>query len=219
MTDRLFPVVSGGVRKYIMASYTVTNKKRNMDTIQFQVTLIVISVLSSFFVPFIILYPIQEVLFEPNEVWYFEAPFSTYVIFMGAILVTAIILLINVLVEPKKQVKKRIQLGVYISSLLVVLFVLVLCIFNYQYMNASGIYKNKFFSFNEEVTRWDEIIEAKQVFVNNQGVTKDDKYLFTLKDGSVLEVDITNKVRKNKRYIRSILSKNGVILENDYPNK
>ncbi len=208
-----------GVKSNIMASYTVTNKKRNMDSIQFQVTLIVISFLSSIFVPFIILYPIQEILFKPQSVWYFEAPFSAYVIFMAAILVTAIILLINVLSEPKTKMKNMLKLGITFTSLITVVIVIGLCLFNYEYMNSQGIYKNKFFSLEEEFIGWNEITEAKQIFVIKDGITKDDKFYFTLQDGTIMEMDITGKVKKNKRNIRQYLKKNKVIIENVYPIK
>jgi hypothetical protein len=200
-----------------MSSYTVTKKKRNMDSIQFQVTLIIISFLSSIFVPFIILYPVQEVLFKPETVWYFEAPFSAYVIFIVAILITSIILLVNVLSDPKTKFMIRMKLGIYLTSLITVVLIIGLCLFNYEYMNPSGIYKNEFFSLEEEFIGWNEIIEAKQIFVKKEGITKDDKYYFTLRDGTVLEMDITSKVKKNKRYIRQFLNENGVTLENVYP--
>lgn len=190
-----------------------------MDSTQFQVTLIIISSLSSIFVPFIILYPIQEILFKPESVWYFEAPFTAYVVFMAAILITSIILLINVLTEPKTKKINRMKLGITFTSLFTVVIVIGLCLFNYEYMNSEGIYKNKFFSLEEEFTSWNEIIEAKQTFIKKDGITKDDKFYFTLHDGTILEMDITGNVKKNKRYIRQYLQKNKVIIENVYPNE
>lgn len=199
-----------------MSSYTVTKKKKT-DSAQFQVTVIVISFLSSFIIPFIILYPIQEILFKPDNVWFFEAPLSTYFTFILGILFLSIVLLINLVVEARDKRKKQLKLSMLAASFVVGIVVITLCLFNYQYMNMKGIYQNHYFSFSETFTSWDDITAAKQTYIKKDKVTKDDKFIFTLKDGSTLELEMTAKMRKSKVLIRQRLLSNGVKLESVYP--
>ncbi|WP_102271826.1 hypothetical protein [Cytobacillus massiliigabonensis] len=199
-----------------MTSYTVTRKK-NTDTSQFQVVLIVITFLSSFVVPFIILYPIQELLYRPNDIWFFEASMSTYLTFCAALISVSAILLINVLFIPKSKAKKTVKGIIVILSLLAAVIVMILCVDNYYYMNSKGIYKNNLFSFSEEFISWDEIDKAEQTFLKKQRVTVEDKLILTTKDGKTIEMQITKKMSANKASIRQSLKNNGVILENSPP--
>lgn len=199
-----------------MSSYTVT-KKKNMDSIQFQVTLIIITFLSSFFIPFIILYPIQEVLFQPKNIWFFEAAMSTYFIFISAILFVSLVLLVNILSNPTTKTMLLIRRIGLIVSLIISCIVIGLCLNTYNYMNSNGIYNNKFFSLSEEFTSWEEITDAKQIYVKKDNITTADRFEFTLSDGSKMEVKLTNKLRKNKTLVRQILKSNNVIIESAYP--
>lgn len=68
----------------------------------------------------------------------------------------------------------------------------------------------------EDLTSWEEIIKAEQTNVQKDGVTKPDKLIFTLKDGSTIEQSLTAKLAKAKPFINLELSKNGVTIENVY---
>lgn len=67
---------------------------------QTQIAIIIILFLSSFTAPFILLFPIQELLYRPHEYYLFETIFKAYIILMFVLIAMAIILLINLLITP-----------------------------------------------------------------------------------------------------------------------
>lgn len=196
-------------RGTIMAT-TKVNRKHN------QIAVIIVLFLSSFIAPFILLFPIQELLYRPNDYYLFETTFKAYIILMIALIGMAIVLLVNIIIVPKTKKGRNIQRAIVGTSWLLVLLFLFLCINHYQIMDEKGLHTNAFFSLQEDLTSWEEIIKAEQTNVQKDGVTKPDKLIFTLHDGSTIEQSLTAKLAKAKPFINLELSKNGVTIENVY---
>lgn len=196
-------------RRTIMAT-TKVNRKHN------QIAVIIVLFLSSFIAPFILLFPIQELLYRPNDYYLFETTFKAYIILMIALIGMAMVLLVNIMIVPKTKKGRNIQRAIVGTSWLLVLLFLFLCINHYQIMDEKGLHTNAFFSVQEDLTSWEEIIKAEQTNVQKDGVTKPDKLIFTLHDGSTIEQSLTAKLVKAKPFINLELSKNGVTIENVY---
>jgi len=186
------------------------NRKHN------QIAVIIVLFISSFIAPFILLFPIQELLYRPNDYYLFETIFKAYIILMIALIGMAMVLLVNIIIVPKTKKGRNIQRAIVGTSWLIVLLFLFLCINHYQIMDEKGLHTNAFFSVQEDLTSWEEIIKAEQTNVQKDGVTKPDKLIFTLKDGSTIEQSLTAKLAKAKPFINLELSKNGVTIENVY---
>ncbi|AHN23998.1 MULTISPECIES: hypothetical protein [Lysinibacillus] len=189
---------------------TKVNRKHN------QIAVIIVLFLSSFIAPFILLFPIQELLYRPNDYYLFETTFKAYIILMIALIGMATVLLVNIIIVPKTKKGRNIQRAIVGTSWLLVLLFLFLCINHYQIMDEKGLHMNAFFSVQEDLTSWEEIIKAEQTNVQKDGVTKPDKLIFTLHDGSTIEQSLTAKLVKAKPFINLELSKNGVTIENVY---
>lgn len=189
---------------------TKVNRKHN------QIAVIIVLFLSSFIAPFILLFPIQELLYRPNDYYLFETTFKAYIILMIALIGMAMVLLVNIMIVPKTKKGRNIQRAIVGTSWLLVLLFLFLCINHYQIMDEKGLHTNAFFSVQEDLTSWEEIIKAEQTNVQKDGVTKPDKLIFTLHDGSTIEQSLTAKLVKAKPFINLELSKNGVTIENVY---
>lgn len=189
---------------------TKVNRKHN------QIAVIIVLFLSSFIAPFILLFPIQELLYRPNDYYLFETTFKAYIILMIALIGMATVLLVNIIIVPKTKKGRNIQRAIVGTSWLLVLLFLFLCINHYQVMDEKGLHMNAFFSVQEDLTSWEEIIKAEQTNVQKDGVTKPDKLIFTLHDGSTIEQSLTAKLVKAKPFINLELSKNGVTIENVY---
>ncbi|AVK97796.1 hypothetical protein FCT18_02650 [Lysinibacillus sphaericus] len=189
---------------------TKVNRKHN------QIAVIIVLFLSSFIAPFILLFPIQELLYRPNDYYLFETTFKAYIILMIALIGMAMVLLVNIIIVPKTKKGRNIQRAIVGTSWLLVLLFLFLCINHYQIMDEKGLHMNAFFSVQEDLTSWEEIIKAEQTNVQKDGVTKPDKLIFTLHDGSTIEQSLTAKLVKAKPFINLELSKNGVTIENVY---
>lgn len=189
---------------------TKVNRRHN------QIAVIIVLFLSSFIAPFILLFPIQELLYRPNDYYLFETTFKAYIILMIALIGMAMVLLVNIIIVPKTKKGRNIQRAIVGTSWLLVLLFLFLCINHYQIMDEKGLHMNAFFSVQEDLTSWEEIIKAEQTNVQKDGVTKPDKLIFTLHDGSTIEQSLTAKLVKAKPFINLELSKNGVTIENVY---
>ncbi|WP_431807489.1 hypothetical protein [Lysinibacillus sphaericus] len=189
---------------------TKVNRKHN------QIAVIIVLFLSSFIAPFILLFPIQELLYRPNDYYLFETTFKAYIILMIALIGMATVLLVNIIIVPKTKKGRNIQRAIVGTSWLLVLLFLFLCINHYQIIDEKGLHMNAFFSVQEDLTSWEEIIKAEQTNVQKDGVTKPDKLIFTLHDGSTIEQSLTAKLVKAKPFINLELSKNGVTIENVY---
>ena len=110
---------------------------------QIQFGLIIILFLSSLIVPVILLYPIQEILYRPNEFYYFAPYFNAYIIFMVSLFVMALVLLINYLIIPKTK-RKEYKTWSSIYSLLSALGFIALSFNTYKWIDSRGIHMNPF---------------------------------------------------------------------------
>lgn len=189
---------------------TETNRK------QTQVAIVIVLFISSFIAPFIVLFPVQELLYRPSEFYLFDTVFKAYFILMFALLGLAMILLINLLIAPKTKKGRTIQRTIVGTSWLLVLASFVLCINHYQIIDEKGLHINPFFSLQEDVTSWDDIVKVEQTNVQKDGVTKPDKLIFTLTDGTTIEQSLSAKLTKAKPFINLELSKKGLTIENVY---
>jgi amino acid transporter len=183
---------------------------------QTQIAIIIILFLSSFTAPFILLFPIQELLYRPHEYYLFETIFKAYIILMFVLIAMAIILLINLLITPTTKKGRNVQRTIVGTSWLLVLAILFLCINHYQIIDEKGLHTNNFFSLQEDSTSWAEIVKVEQTNVQKDGVTKPDKLIFTLNDGTTIEQSLTAKLVIAKAFINYELSKNGITIENVY---
>ncbi|GAB0166937.1 alkaline shock response membrane anchor protein AmaP [Lysinibacillus sp. CTST325] len=183
---------------------------------QYQIGVIIILFLSSFIVPFIFLYPIQELFYRPKEYYFFDPFFTAYIVLMVVLFMLAVMLLINFLVTPKTKKRKNIQRGIVGSSFVIASALIFLCINNYQYIDTKGIHMNHYFSLQEDYTSWEDIVKVEQTIVEKNGVSLPEKLIFTLQDGSIIEQSLTEKLSSAKQFINKEISNYGLTIENKY---
>ena len=183
---------------------------------QYQIGLIIILFLSSFIIPVIFLYPIQELLYRPKEYYFFDSFFTAYITFMVVVIMLAVTLLVNFLVTPKTTKKKNIQRGIVGTAFVIAAALIFLCVNNYQYIDAKGFHMNHFFSLQEDYTSWEKIVKVEQTIVEKNGVSVPDKLIFTLRDGSTIEQSLTGKLSSARQFIDLELSNYGLKVENKY---
>ncbi|MGE7949401.1 hypothetical protein [Lysinibacillus sp. NPDC093688] len=183
---------------------------------QYQLGIIIILFLSSFIAPVIFLYPVQELLYQPNDSYFFDPFFTAYIILMLVFIMLAVTLLVNFLVNPKTRKRKNIQRGILGTSFVIAGALIFLCINNYQYIDPKGLHMNHFFSLREEYTSWEEIVKVEQTIVEKNGVSVPDQLIFTLRNGSTIEQSLSGKLSSAKQYINQELSNYGLKIENKY---
>jgi len=191
----------------------MTTESKSM---QYQLGIIIILFLSSFIVPFIFLYPVQELIYRPKESYFFDPFFTAYIILMVVGIMLAVTLLANFLMNPKTKKRKNIQRGIVGTSFVMACALIFLCINNYQYIDTKGLHMNHFFSLREENINWEEIVKVEQIIVQKNGVSVPDQLIFTLQDGSTIEQSLTGKLSSAKQFINKELSNYGLKIENKY---
>ncbi|MCJ7842284.1 alkaline shock response membrane anchor protein AmaP [Lederbergia sp. NSJ-179] len=187
---------------------------REAESSHYQIAFSIICFLFSLFVPFILLYPIQELLYRPDDFFYFEPYFKAYILFMAMLVVISLIPIGNILIKPTKNFNRIIKYCILTIISILTIATVFLCFNHYKYMNKEGIYLNHFFSLKEEFTSWDEIEKVEQVMVNEDGVTRVDRIVFTLKDGFTLELDNSTRLSKAKNNVNTELQARGLKMEN-----
>lgn len=87
---------------------------------------------------------------------------------------------------------------------------------NYYYLDDKGMHFNDHKTFNTiDSYYWNDIKEAKEIFVKSNGVTVLDHLTLITKSGEVVELPYNTKVQNNKFKIMEKLQENNVTLTNN----
>ncbi|MCA1042299.1 hypothetical protein LCM00_22660 [Bacillus infantis] len=194
------------------SSYTITKKKKR-DKNQYILGISFVLLLGSFFIPLVVLLPLQQALYHPFGYWFLEPPRSAYFIFTGSLILLSLSLLMMISgLAKNKLAKGLIAAGIFVSILLSVLSV-----DHYHYMNGNGIYINPFFGFGEKEFLWADVKEAKQIAVEEKNGLKDKNLTFVFKDGEQYSFLITETVRKAYPIFNVKLQEKGIQVTREFP--
>ena len=173
-----------------------------------------IIMISSLFMPLVFVYFIQDYLYLSADKWFYVTPPSAYVIFMIGMLWIAVTLLLHLFLKWKFDWK-----GINWVSLLLVLGSIPFFMFgvsNYYYLDDRGMHFNEHKTFNTiDSYYWNNIKEAKEVFVKSNGVTVIDHLTLITESGEVIELPYNTKVQNNKFKIMEKLQENNIPLTNN----
>jgi len=75
---------------------------------------------------------------------------------------------------------------------------------------------NHFFSLQEDYISWEDIVKVEQTIVEKNGVSVPEKLIFSLQDGSIIELSLSGKLSSAKQFINKELSTYGLRIENKY---
>lgn len=157
----------------------------------------IILIMSSLFMPLVFVYFIQDYLYLTKDKWFYVTPQSAYILFMIGMLWVAAMLLLYLFVQWKFEWRgfKWLAILLMFGSLPFFMF----GVSNYYYLDDLGLHFNDEKSFNTiQSYDWEDIKEAKEIFVKNKGVTVADHLMLTTNDGKVIELPYTSKVTDNK---------------------
>lgn len=174
----------------------------------------IILIISSLFMPLVFVYFIQDYFYLSADKWFYVTPPSAYVIFMIGMLWIAITLLVHLFLKWKFDWKgvKWVTLFIMSGSIPIFMF----AVSNYYYLDNQGIHFNNHTTYNTiNSYHWEDIEEAKEIFVKNNGVTVVDHLKLVTKDGDVIELPYSSKVKNNKFKIMEKLQEYNVPLTNN----
>ena len=174
----------------------------------------IIIMISSLFMPLVFVYFIQDYLYLSADKWFYDTPSSAYIIFMIGMLWLAVSLLLHLFLKWKFDWK-----GIKWISLLLILGSIPFFMFgvsNYYYLDDKGVHFNDHTTFNSISSyHWQDIKEAKEIFVKSNGVTVLDHLTLVTKSGEVIELPNNPKVQNSKFRIMEKLQENNVPLTNN----
>lgn len=174
----------------------------------------IIIMISSLFMPLVFVYFIQDYLYLSADKWFYVTPPSAYIIFMIGMLWVAVTLLLHLFLKWKFDWK-----GLKWVSLLIILGSIPFFMFgvsNYYYLDDKGMHFNEYKTFNTtDSYYWNEIKEAKEIFVKSNGVTVLDHLTLVTKSGEVIDLSYNTKLQNSKFKIMEKLQENNVPLTNN----
>ncbi|MCM3666187.1 hypothetical protein M3204_17345 [Mesobacillus subterraneus] len=174
----------------------------------------IILMFSSFFMPLVLVFFIQDYLYLSNEKWFYVTPPSAYVIFMIGMLWISITLLVHLFIQRKYELKHYKWITILLMSISIPFFMF--GISNYYYLDNEGLHFNDEKTFNTIISYdWEDIKEAKEVFIKSNGVTVMDHYRFITKDGDIIDLPYNSKVGNNKSRIVEKLKEHNVPVTNN----
>ncbi|MBT2691608.1 hypothetical protein J7E32_01125 [Bacillus sp. ISL-55] len=174
----------------------------------------IILIISSLFMPLVFVYIIQDYLYLSADKWFYDTPSSAYVIFMIGMQWIAVTLFLYLFFTWKFEWK-----GIKWITLLIMLGCVPFFMFgvsNYYYLDDQGMHFNDYNTFNTiNSYHWEDIKEAKEIFVKSNGVTIVDHLNLVTKAGEVIELPYNSKVQNNRFKIMEKLQENNIPLTNN----
>ncbi|WP_156324625.1 hypothetical protein [Bacillus sp. FJAT-27245] len=171
--------------------------------------------ISSLFMPFLLVYLIQESLYSSKDILYFKTPPSSYVTFGVGMMWIALVLLVFVMAKKKFDLGEMKWLSLLFIPLSIPFFMF--SISNYYYLDKDGIHANELKSYNAiETFRWDEMKEVKEIYANERGMTTIKAYQFTTKDNRVFELPHDKKLLPFRAGLMKMLRESNVAITDNY---
>jgi uncharacterized membrane protein len=176
--------------------------------------IVLILFFSSFFMPFVMIFLLQDFLYHSSSHWLFIAPGSAFLTFFIAMITIPIILAIYLHAKTKSD-EKWIRWVTCLIILSTIPFFL-LSISNYYYFDDKGIHYNYLMSLGETDYQWENMMELKEIWVLENGVSRLDDYLLVLEDHTELRLSAAfNKDFNLKNKVYHILENNGIKLSSN----
>ncbi|MEH7884344.1 hypothetical protein V7654_08455 [Bacillus sp. JJ1609] len=173
-----------------------------------------ILLISSLFMPFVLVFFIQDYLYLSSEKWFYDTPASAYVIFIIGMLWIPIMILIHMFSQWKFELRYFKWITLLLMTLSIPFFMF--GISNYYYLDDKGIHFNDVKTFNTITSyEWEDIKNAKEVYTKSNNVTVMDHYEFETKKSEIINLASNHKVSSYKFRIYEKLEEHGVVITNN----
>lgn len=176
--------------------------------------LAIILLISSLFMPFVLVFIIQDYLYLSSEKWFYDTPASAYVLFIIGMLWIPIMMLIHIFIQWKFELRYYKWITILLMTLSIPFFMF--GISNYYYLDDKGIHFNDVNTFNTITSyEWADFKNAKEVYTKSNNVTVMDHYEFETKKGEIIDLPSNHKVSSYKFRILEKLEEHGVEITNN----
>ncbi|MYL34414.1 hypothetical protein GLW08_12840 [Pontibacillus yanchengensis] len=182
-----------------------------------KIMFIVMVFISSFILPFVFIIIFQDILFFSESQWFFNAPFLSYVLLIGGMMLLAILLSVDEFIKSKRN-DRDLKTGPWMVFLSVALSSLcfVLGIFHYYYFDDEGLHFNQVTSLQELDVQWNEIDEVIQVTTRENNMEVYKEHIFITKDGLQLIIPHNYDFMMNRKKIITLAENNGARISEQF---
>lgn len=174
----------------------------------------IIVLLSSLFMPFVLVFLLQDIFYHSKAHWFFERPASAYILFMGGMLWIAFILFLQLFVQWKFELK----FFKWVSAALILLSIpfFMYGVSNYYYFDEQGLHHNPAETFNQiDVYEWADFTAVREVYGQTNGVLNLEYYVFETKDKKDLTLPFNQGFAEYRNVILSKLEENKIKVINN----
>ncbi|WP_423410157.1 hypothetical protein AABM38_09580 [Heyndrickxia sp. MSNUG] len=174
----------------------------------------IIMLISSLFMPFVLVFIIQDYLYLSSEKWFYDTPATAYVLFIIGMLWIPIMMLIHLFIQWKFELRCYKWITILLMTLSIPFFMF--GISNYYYLDDKGIHFNDVKTFNTITSyEWADFKNAKEVYTKSNNVTVMDHYEFETKKGEIIDLPSNHKVSSYKLRILEKLEEHGIEITNN----
>jgi hypothetical protein len=176
--------------------------------------IIFILFLSSLFMPFVLIFWLQDLLYHSKSHWVFIAPSTAYIsFFIGMILIPTTLTIHLILISKLKQK----WIG-WVTGLLLVCSIpfFALGVSTYYFLDDEGIHVNELMSLEETDYRWDTMKELKEVWVLDNGVSRLNEYIMITEDDTLINLSVAFREHHIKIKTYQMLEQHGVKITSNH---
>ncbi|WP_033541853.1 hypothetical protein [Planococcus sp. CAU13] len=168
------------------------------------ITFAVILFVSAFFAPFAIFYPIKAMFITPAAIAVGTSSTSLLTGGIGLVLLAAGLL---VLANVEHRLKRY---GSAAPLFIIGLIGVSLSLTDYYYVTPQNFVLNAPFAVTSETYEWNDFEKVEEYIIRENGVTKVDTYIFTMKDGKVIEMSSGSIDQMRGTIVNSVQRAGGV---------
>lgn len=169
----------------------------------------VIILLSSLFMPFVLVFIIQDYLYLSSEKWFYDTPASAYTLVIIGMVWISIVLLLHLFIQNKFELRYYKWITIVLLGLSIPFFMF--GVSNYYYLDIKGIHINDVKTFNNiNSYEWEDFKSAKEVYKKSNNVSVLDHYEFETKEGEVITLPANHKVSSARHGILAKLKDSGI---------
>lgn len=178
------------------------------DTKPLKISLIIISLICSFFMPFVLVILLHDVFHFSKSHWFFRAPFSAYVLgFSGLFLFSFLLALDEIIRSKREDIGKRTGSWLILLSFLVTVVCYVYAANNYYFFDDKGLHYNKIFELSQRNLEWDDFSKVEQIVTRENNMEVYKEHIFITKEGEKFVIPYEPEFRNHRSEILYLIER------------
>jgi len=173
-----------------------------------KISFIVIFFISSFFMPFVLVILLHDVLHFSKSHWFFRAPFSAYVLGFSGLLLLSILLTLDEIIRSKREDDGK-KTGPWLIFVSIILSIIcyVYAANNYYFFDDEGLHYNKMFELNQRDLYWDDFEKVEQVVTRENNMEVYKEHVFFTKEGEEFVIPYEPEFRSHRSEILYLIER------------